>query len=190
MNPNSHSSCTSLSQNVTRSLESNFQIGSHITIGQETFRGGSGRGTRSEGWHHAQFPGVPALKEPARAAGRGRTEGTCWQQGVLGEEEERKDGRPSHMQGRRQHCFLLPLVSFAAMGCVGSLWDAQPRTTGGIIPPQVTPGTLRAPLGTFSAMPQFLYGETAGDPQLLVNWQELHNYNGLPITAKGEVKYC
>ena len=100
MNPNSHSSCTSLSQNVTRSLESNFQIGSHITIGQETFRGGSGRGTRSKGWHHAQFPGVPALKEPARAASRGRTEGTCWQHGEPGEEEERKGGKPSQMHGR------------------------------------------------------------------------------------------
>lgn len=71
MNPNSHSSCTSLSQNVTRSLESNFQIGSHITIGQETFQGGSARGTRSEGWHRAQSPGVPALKEPAQAVQAG-----------------------------------------------------------------------------------------------------------------------
>jgi len=59
------------------------------------------------------------------------------------------------MHGRRHHCFPLPLVSFATMGCVGRLWDAQPRTSGGIIPQQVTPGTLRASLGTFSSMPQF-----------------------------------
>lgn len=113
MNPNSHSSCTSLSQNVTRSLESNFQIGSHITIGQETFRGGSGRGAGSQGWHRAQSPGAPALKEPApgpgaRAGGEGRRRGR-------GEE----GWQAKATQGRRHHCFPLPSVSFVMMGCVG-----------------------------------------------------------------------
>lgn len=147
MNPNSHSSCTSLSQNVTRSLESNFQIGSHITIGQETFRGGSGRGTRSEGWHGAQFPGVPALKEPARAAGRGRTEGTCWRRGGGGGGRGEEGWQAKPNAGQEAHCFPLPSVSFAMTGCVGSLCDMQPR--------RVTPETLRASLGTFSPMPQF-----------------------------------
>lgn len=98
MNPNSHSSCTSLSQNVTRSLESNFQIGSHITIGQETFRGGSGRGTCSEGWHHAQFPGVPALKEPAQAAGRGHVLAVRGAGGRRG--EEGRQAKPNAQRGR------------------------------------------------------------------------------------------
>lgn len=113
MNPNSHSSCTSLSQNVTRSLESNFQIGSHITIGQETFRGGSGRGTGSEGWHHTQFPGVPALKEPAQA-GEAGLRARAASQGCQG---RKRRGRAASQakgttgQGRRCHCFQLSLVS-------------------------------------------------------------------------------
>lgn len=58
-------------------------------------------------------------------------------------------------QGRRHHSFPLPSVSFATMGCAGSLWDVQPRTPGSIIPQRVTRGTLRASLGTFISMPQF-----------------------------------
>lgn len=112
MNPNSHSSCTSLSQNVTRSLESNFQIGSHITIGQETFQGGSGRGTRSEGWHRVQSPGVPALKEPAQAvqAGVGACAGSseCQRRKRKGRAARQAKGMAG--QDRRHHVLsLFPL---------------------------------------------------------------------------------
>lgn len=124
MNPNSHSSCTSLSQNVTRSLESNFQIGSHITIGQETFQGGSGRGTHSEGWHRAQSPGMPALKEPAQAVQAGVRarvgSGECQRR-----KGERKGSKTSQRHGRAgQEATRSPPPCFLCNdGCVGSLWN-------------------------------------------------------------------
>lgn len=71
MNPNSHFSCTSLSQNVTRSLESNFQIGSHITIEQESFRRGAGESKGggeaplTESWHWRAIPHCSHLKGTA-----------------------------------------------------------------------------------------------------------------------------
>lgn len=114
MNPNSHSSCTSLSQNVTRSLESNFQIGSHITIGQETFRGGSRSGARSAGWHRAQFPRAPALKEPARPRALGR------------KRRGRLKAELGVGQGRGQSCFLLLSLGFGTKGCASAPHGVMP----------------------------------------------------------------